>query len=392
MYLRKIPVTRPAFTLVELMVAMALIIFIMYVLAEAFSAGAGAVSHLKAVGDMNERLRGAANLLRRTLQADHFDGRRRLSDRNFWIVDGVESPPPEGFFRILQINTANAYPGVWNEGTDLDLNPSVRATGDALHFTARLRGNKRDSFFQASTAALTQNFPGSRFQEGSNYTSPMAEVAFYLQPVNPVENTVDGGTIRLHTLYMRQRLLVSSNDDVPAAAKGGNSADFLEVSHTGTPGNLYFNNAADVTIPQRRFAAGNANPYTWPTFATENPAQAGNDVVLTDVISFEVRVLLHPDCYGGNPRTFVRLDDAVFAAMTNTTFGTARVFDTWSSRSDGTFDYSGWKPTGTPTATTIPMYTAANGERIRIVAIQVTIRIWDNKTKQARQTSVVVDL
>ena len=89
---------RQGFTITELLVAMALIVFIMYILAEAFSAGSGAFRNLKAVGDMNERLRTTTTVLRRYLSADHFEGRKRLSDSNFW----QSGPPNQGFFRIWQ--------------------------------------------------------------------------------------------------------------------------------------------------------------------------------------------------------------------------------------------------------------------------------------------------
>ena len=53
---------------------------------------------LKAVGDMNERLRTTTTILRRYLSADHFEGKKRLSDANFW----KNGPPREGFLRIWQ--------------------------------------------------------------------------------------------------------------------------------------------------------------------------------------------------------------------------------------------------------------------------------------------------
>ena len=63
---------RTGFMLVELLVAMALIVFVMAILSESFSAGAAAFRNLKAIGDMAERLRTAAVLLRRDLAETHF--------------------------------------------------------------------------------------------------------------------------------------------------------------------------------------------------------------------------------------------------------------------------------------------------------------------------------
>jgi len=64
---------RTGFTVTELLVAMALIVFIMAIISESFSAGASAFRNLKAIGDMAERLRSAAILLRRDLDETHFE-------------------------------------------------------------------------------------------------------------------------------------------------------------------------------------------------------------------------------------------------------------------------------------------------------------------------------
>src|ERR1700737_4870155 len=87
---------RSAFTLVELLVTMALIIFIMAILSEAFVVGLQTFRDLKAIGDMNERLRAGVLVIKGDLQADHFTGKQRLSDPNFWAAGA----PREGFLRI----------------------------------------------------------------------------------------------------------------------------------------------------------------------------------------------------------------------------------------------------------------------------------------------------
>src|SRR5438105_2574212 len=87
---------RRAFTIIELMVSMALILFIMVILTEAFSAGMETFRQLKALGDMQERLRTATSILRRDISSEHFEGHRRLSDPTWWS-DGY---PGLGFFSI----------------------------------------------------------------------------------------------------------------------------------------------------------------------------------------------------------------------------------------------------------------------------------------------------
>ena len=56
------------FTLVEVLVAMALIIFIMVILTEAFTAGTGVFRNLKSQGDMQEKLRAVAGVLRNDIR------------------------------------------------------------------------------------------------------------------------------------------------------------------------------------------------------------------------------------------------------------------------------------------------------------------------------------
>lgn len=418
---------RPAFTLVELMVAMALIIFIMYVLAEAFSAGAGAFRTLKAIGDMNERLRGASRLLRDYLGAPHFDGKRRMSDLDFWN----NGPPLEGFFRIWQTDGGNS------EGNDVDGNPSFLSSTHHLHFTVRLGGKGKDQFFRAEVATippsplLTLGDPAGRFQDpnSSVFVSPMAEVAFFLQPVRTPENNqeftedpaIGASGLQLYTLYFRQRLLNPINSTVQDAYS--QASQYSEISHIQDPSDstkLLVNTFADVAIPPRRFGqstptaivplippntAGSGSPSNYASMAQEKGTThplAGSDVVLTDVISFDVRVLLDKKAYTNvsAAEDFVSLhDNAAGQYWSNTTsFGTARVFDTWTSASTTVAgqNYRDWKPASgkTPTDVTIPMYQSnlPSGDLIRIRAIQVTIRIWDSKTKQSRQTSVVVAL
>jgi len=67
-----------------------------------------------------------------------------------------------------------------------------------------------------------------------------------------------------------------------------------------------------------------------------------------------------------------------------------RVFDTWSQAADDWRDYSKYDTTSTNN--TIPMFVNPSNQKIRILAIQITLRIWDSRTQQTRQTSIVADL
>jgi hypothetical protein len=59
------------------------------------------------------------------------------------------------------------------------------------------------------------------------------------------------------------------------------------------------------------------------------------------------------------------------------------VLDTWSSAVSPPYDYSGWKNAGGPTS--LPL-------QIRVLALQITLRVWDAKTQQTRQMTITQDV
>src|SRR5579875_174728 len=273
---------RQGFTLVELLVSMALIIFIMAILSGAFQAALGTFRNLKAQGDLAEKLRATTQILQRDLAADHFEGTRRLSDPTFWN----NGPPQQGFFRIWQSAPLSNYPGTTLEGSDLyDGIGSYITTSHFLAFTVKLRGNDMGDFFSASAAgggallSTIQTFgpPESRYQltSGGSYNYQWAEVAWFLQPqINPTTGQPDttapdpaagSSPVPLYTLYRRQRLLVPDNNLVTAGSGGGipigQAANCLELSCWANGTNLYFNSPVDITVPWRRFGMVPQNTY-----------------------------------------------------------------------------------------------------------------------------------
>jgi type II secretory pathway pseudopilin PulG len=431
---------RSGFTIVELLVAMALIMFIMAILSDAFVAALKCFRDLKASADLAERLRSVNTLMRRDLAADHFDGKRRLSAADFW----TGGPPKEGFFRVYQ----GSAPVL--EGSDpnelavgaprtLLLN-SYRATDHMLHFTVKLRGNERSDYFSAALPSpagdALRNSPlllGPRhYQDATEdgnktvYNSQWAEVAYFLRATG---DTAKGTP--LFALYRRQLLLVPDNGLLTANVAKGNLVptgataqyEYPEMSCAYSGSTVYFNNPRDVTMPARRFGMANLagtlaavdpnnnNAPSYPTLFddTRDTAYQGADLVLSDVVSFEVRLLL------ADGNRFESLYDITGAAggyragsatafpvrnpaFNNITTGPL-VFDTWTDADDsasalgGAYDYSDWN-----TATTgsrIPIYQRTNGTTtttIHVKAVMVTIRTWDVKTEQTRQITIVQDL
>jgi hypothetical protein len=299
---------------------------------------------------------------------------------------------------------------------------SYRSADHQLHFTVRLRGNHEAAFFSAGVPAGSPLLKGlfgppeARFQGGASYRWQWAEVAYFLRPCVSAEGVPDTAhRTPLYSLYRRQRLAVPDNALVgpqPASA----AADYLEVSCNRSfsdPETLHFNGPADLTAPPNRFGtrpdglpavavAGLGQSY--PVLA-EQAAESdlrGADLALTDVISFDVRLLLAADgAYGGpsDPRNpFVDLFDPSLGVFDNgnpVLFRPAgpRVLDTWSSRAStvAALDFTDWRTGGG--ARSVPMWRATpptgrpRGPIVR--AIQITLRVWDVKASLTRQVTLV---
>jgi len=412
----------PAFTLIEMLVALALVLFIMAILSYAFQAGFSTFHKLKATGDLAAKLRSATTIMRHDLAANHFEASKRLSDVDFW----KNGPPEAGFFRLWQGSRAGSGANTY-EGSDLSGIPSFRSVDHMLHFTVSRSGNQRHDYLSAWVPPDSPLLPPNsvdlgpweaRYQDCPNtFNSPWAEVAYFLRQTPDNAN----GT-PLYSLFRRQWLAVSNNAHIspPVSIRQAFDAPnpprnslYLEMSARPDDAHenafLYFNNPNDLSMPIHRSGMNPVNlaglplpvdPVahrpSYPLMAEDAPTLnqprfRSADLLLTDVVSFDVRVLLD-----GN-RDFVDLFDPAVQAYSSDNPAFPRngsgpqVFDTWSSRNDGVYDYSVWSPTSdTATRTTIPLYfDIGTGRFLRILAIQITLRIWDIKTQQTRQTTFV---
>jgi hypothetical protein len=221
----------------------------------------------------------------------------------------------------------------------------------------------------------------------------------------------------LYTLYRRQRLAVlpvySSSSTDPAnlvtgilkqltttaatLLNGATYTAYAEISCVpdATRGSIHFNSPTDLTVPENRFG-GNAFNTAAPltpvynsllTDATTNSWSSdvhGNDILLTDVLSFQIQV------YDPTTTSFIDVPIPTY----NTTFSGAgiRIFDTWSNGNafNGT-NYMNWAPTGNG-AYGLPLgYAAGDPTAFKsIQAIKITVRLWDRGTTNTRQMTFVV--
>jgi len=245
---------RKGLTLIEMLVALALTIFMMAILSEAFVTGLKAFRRLKAVGDMDQQLRTCATILRRDLSADHFEGNRRLSSYrlNQQFQDGLFDRPSMGYFSIREGASATGVTSIV-EGADSLQRPSAIDIGnfdtcDVLAFTVRQAGNRPEAFFygacplRSAPLAVAPPVPpqppdnlgmiGSRFDnlQDGRFASQWIEAIYFLEadtlPSGAPRLAYDEGTnttTPVYKLYRVQLLLVPESVTLPgpeAAASG----------------------------------------------------------------------------------------------------------------------------------------------------------------------------
>ena len=186
---------RTAFTLPELLVALALIVLMMTILAQIFAVGQSAMNALKATTDLDARMRVVTGILRADLTAAHFEPDRRLSDANFLQVGS----PRQGFFRIRQGSAANS------SSTAPYVNEAQ--TGTALPATVRRTIACTSRFGCAATLRVVSCRPGYRPQSRVRPRRPLFSI--------PPSSTLSAHTTR-HSRLQSARETNGSRTPPPA--------------------------------------------------------------------------------------------------------------------------------------------------------------------------------
>lgn len=479
---------RAGLTLVEMLIALALSIFIMAILSEAFVKGLEVFGQYKALADLEQRLRTVANIVRRDLRAQHFDGGKKLSEltesgKPMPMLDGLRplpynadearillrqlqqyrfKSPSEGFFSVEEWpNRPGAPPRIFSffEGQDSSGRPSYRDQFDVLHFTSRLEGNEPDKFFygkvrqatwlnssglpipldlagQINTppiSAKSTRYDQATFNGGTGvftgnglYTSQAAEILMFVGPddtaILPGVGTLNGPILTFN-LYRQAWLLRPSqfSDGSNVALSDNYTANPVlypienDVSAANFGGNYFYNTMGDVQHRTRRI---NSQAPRSPKYRSTALDLEGSDILLTNVISFDVRVF-DPFAYkiplgipGGGPAsgrgTYVDIGDVssfggtypptaasvpgdelrpVYGNTVDTLpfippgFLDAGVFDTGTSRYEGT-----------PGGTTLRREDSPFSHPFPFPSIQITIRVYEPKSRQTRQITIIQDM
>ncbi len=397
-------VHRPAFTLPELLVAAALSMAIMALIAVAFQKAIDIFRNMRAVGSMEDKLRSAENVIIRDLASEHFGGTFRPGLSGPFLRDqrldlSGWAPPDEGYFRIVQLSKST------NEGVDGDNVPSFAATNHSLQFTVKLPGRRAEEYFRCSDGLLTQNPPTPPdFASAGQFVSRWAEVGYFLYA-----NGQNANGTTLYTLYRRQQVLLSVEGANLMAALHTPIPSGLTPSvypNTSVGANGTANTSATVTLAANRLQLVPLSSY--------GSTYAGDDILLTNVISFEVKLnwstlpitstappgaspanIPSPsDLKWGNAAWKNYFQDWPFAIpqpLTITGGAGPVAFDTGSRLNNAAINWD--DPTSFGTATiTGPSGGSAAFKRIRVNAVQIRLRIWDSSTQTARQITIIQDV
>ena len=410
--------SRTGFTLIELMVAMALSLFLMTILAEAFAVSMDTFRGLRAIGDMQDTLRNALRQMREDLSLPHFEGARKLSDNGFWT-----EPRREGFFYArgtpmptngpgwMAVNNppgtplppgSTIGPGVTvvcaNEGVDANGVQSSRATDHVLHFAVRRHGSRPTNFFKFSPTAPP--VPNPRYTPGDYSTeafygsangvsSQWSEVAYVLRPMpgNPApttpETTSSPAPIPLYNLYRAQVLVLPYRDSIGIGGLGGSSTAGVSngtvlLSGNPVPSFLSPNDLALTTVDSNRGFKG----------ASTNVALNSTQVslVCSNVVSFQIRVI-------ANQRSIVPALPVPQSALFT---------DPVNSMNLGLYEMQSFASGANPgdpavdgAAVSIPGWanpapaTQQSPPQARILGVQIKLRIYDPASGQSRQSTLV---
>jgi hypothetical protein len=493
--------TRPAFTLTEMLVATALCLFLMVVIGEAVGQATRTFSVLRTAGQLQERNRGAVTTIRRDLSTDRFAG-PYLGGRGGPMV-GMQrmdvagwQPPPLGYFEVTQLRNDHLPAAVQSthlpngqvtmfepsaaNAVDSESLTSTRATTHYMRFTMRLPAAVPSELYAARIVETNNSRPtalgivytaGNEFVTGGPtnpdliFYSRWAEVAYYLLPHG--DTTAGPQVLQLYSLRRKLRILAPRTTVVGAMAQADVARFILANPDLAlvpgqTSGGLQevvFLGPDRVNDRVNRVLARPANPANplpvdyqlEPRLLNYlTPEQNGSDILLTDVLSFEVKVAwgvnqaLRPDYNPfGPPPTNILLPflfesylpnsspfaptmattpvpnmDEPYSDLPETTGNPilqgVRTFDTgyrnekndridWDSptTSSNGLGFLARPPVAPPVPNTDPGYGAYQAFlqsthhvplRVNVRSIQIKLRIWDAKAEQARQVTIVQEL
>ena len=425
--------SRPGFTITEMMVATALILLLMAIISQTFGAATKTFNELRVVGQMQERLRTTSTIIRKDLTTEHFSGTfipgrsgPRLGDQRLDQAGWV--PPDKGFFCIRQywasVPEPTPLPLARFDGEGLT---STRSDSHVLHFTSHLADVPASELYCASAPATT---PGNAFPvPGQNvFYSRWAEIMYFLAATGDTTPANSSGvSLPIFSLRRRVRLLAPETVTFAGPMTGPNAANFIatypEVAFQAVPVQGAANQfMLRILGPDAVTSPGNRMVLPPSPQTDVNGLQTGDDVLMTDVLSFEIKIAWfnNPSLNGypspqhaplpsppaPNMVTNGNSDDPyadipqvpanpALALNPAPAFSGQGVFDTWYKHPQlaDTIDWD--RPQYNPTTGGNGFLTPNQGQpplRINVRSIQIKLRVWDSKAEKARQVTIAQEL
>ncbi len=290
--LRRLISSRRGLSVVELLAATVISLIVMGATVQLFGTVGNQITNGRSNIEAGDRMRTTLERLRKDLRGV--------------TVDTLTPDRPEsasGYFEIRKgpastWDKSAATPS--NPGSLLGYAPSASDPGDMLFFTTRTRDVPFVGRVQTTTGVSTVE-------------SQVAEVAWFLLPTNlnaatagaPVVNT----TPKTYTLYRRQLLVlpglgpsIATGAQNPPAIPFGDftdqatSAPKYDLSVRRVSSSMVLNSLADLEYRENRFSHSQTWPFPIQTpqafqySASDQNMRYGEDVVLTNVLSFDIKV------------------------------------------------------------------------------------------------------
>lgn len=351
---------RRAFSLTELLVAMTIALIVMASVAQLFGIFGRGLSGSQATAELSSRMRAASWQLRRDLTGVTCD-----------VVPWLAPEADAGYFEYI-------------EGPRNDRN---EATSNARHGTTDLEADT-DDVLMLTVRAMSDPFVGP-VSGGGVVESKYAEVAWFCKAM--ATQPVAGLT--MHNLHRRQLIVAAAPGagtfSNSAMAVGGAAAPFS--TRVGTDGFTRPNSLGDLTKRENRFLHAAAAPYRFAggtaAGATLAGDQAGDDVILTNVISFDVRAFEPQAPAGAGPGDYIDLGSGVgllgIAPQINSGLQATPTYDTWSTH------YAFVNPAVNPNGRNdAGAYATAPPYNVALRGIEVRIRCYEPTSGQVRQFTI----
>ena len=418
---------RSAFTLVEMLVATAATLILLGIVMTMFEILGEAVNESRTVGELEAQLRTVSTLLQQDLLGTSVNADSR------GLTCPADSSTGNGYFEVIEGPNTDLWD---SSGSGFDKSGTTPGPGNSSD--DRIVGDTDDLLFFTTQSISQEPFSGN-FGINSTTTSADAEVVWFCKP------TPNSSNPTLYTLYRRCLLVVGQFPESPFDSQGSMpyTSDFFELYDLSarcevSNGNqrMQLNTLQDLLLRRNRFAHYDFSmtdpPFVLASVIATRPVLAfsgsriGEDMLMTNVLSFDVRLLdptaserrlgvtrLTPgdkdywaaSLNSGSSPIYVDLgynssnttstpanSDFSGYGMNNhklqATKTTHRTWDTWSNSytTNGIDDdlISDVNTTiSIDNSTELPPYSS------QLQGIQITIRCYDPSSKKIRQTTVI---